>query len=165
MVLTCSMSLLPSACRFADALERHVSQLGADADALRAAHARKDDELGRLVDGVTSQLAAAREGMRAKQDLISSSEAQLQRLHSEASAPPFHQEHAGACMQAGGPVQACVEHWLWRRFPSGHAATHADAGRGAGASPGACPETGDLKCRRVLLVADGRVQCEPRNAG
>ena len=100
-VRPCSMQSLHSDdCSFADALEHHVGKLGSDADALRAAHARKDDELGRLVDGVTSQLAAAREGMRAKQDLINSSEAQEQGLHSEASAA--HLAHAYVELQLHG---------------------------------------------------------------
>jgi hypothetical protein len=78
--------LVARACSFEQALQQHVTQLGADADALRKAHAKKDDDMGRLVDGVTSQLAAAREGVRAKQDLIRSSEASMERLRSEARA-------------------------------------------------------------------------------
>lgn len=74
--------LLSCACSFGQALQQHVTKLQADADALKAAHAKKDDDMGRLVDGVTSQLAAAREGVRAKQDLIQSSEASMERLRS-----------------------------------------------------------------------------------
>ena len=94
------------ACSFGQAQQQYVNRLSAEVDALKAAHAKRDDDMGRLVDDVTSQLAAAREGVRAKQDLIQSSEASMQRLHSEACTPVI----PAAPMPASRSSPLCYAH-------------------------------------------------------
>jgi hypothetical protein len=69
--------------RFITALVEHEAGVGRDLAALKGANARRDDEMGALVDSLTSKLAGAREAVRAKQDLVARSEAAMQRLHSE----------------------------------------------------------------------------------
>ena len=69
--------------RFVAALVEHEAGVGHELAALKAANARRDDEMGALVDAVTSKLAGAREAVRAKQDLVRNAEATMQRLQSE----------------------------------------------------------------------------------
>jgi hypothetical protein len=65
------------------AMQDFESKLTQELQQLKAANASKDDEMGRQVDGVTTQLAGAREGVRAKQDFIRTSESTISRLQAE----------------------------------------------------------------------------------
>ena len=59
------------------------SKLTQELQLLKAANASKDDEMGRSVDGITTQLAGAKEGVRAKQDFMRTSESTISRLQAE----------------------------------------------------------------------------------
>ena len=61
------------------------AKLTQELQALKTANASKDDEMGRLVDGINTQMAGAREGIRAKKDAIRTNEAQMSRLQAEVS--------------------------------------------------------------------------------
>ena len=61
------------------------AKLTQELQALKTANASKDDEMGRLVDGINTQMAGAREGIRAKKDSIRTNEAQMSRLQAEVS--------------------------------------------------------------------------------
>ena len=70
-------------CRFTHALADHESRLGQQLHALKTSNARKDDDMGRLIDGITSQMAAAKEGIKAKLEFIRSSQVTMERLRAE----------------------------------------------------------------------------------
>lgn len=65
------------------ALQDHEAELAQELQLLKAANARKEDEMGRQVDGTTSQMACTREGIRAKQEFIRTSQSTISRLQAE----------------------------------------------------------------------------------
>ncbi len=73
--------------RFRQALADHECKLGQELHALKSGNARKDDDMGHLVDGTTSQMAAAKEGIKAKQEFIRTSQVMIERLQAEVCKP------------------------------------------------------------------------------
>lgn len=75
-------------CRVKRAMQDFEAKLTQELQALKTAISSKDDEMGRLVDGINTQIAGAREGVRAKKDSIRTNETQISRLQAEVNTRP-----------------------------------------------------------------------------